>query len=137
MPRVLTFGVFINEIEGSYQALAMRGLMEAAQEFGVNLLCFPGHIPGDASAFEREFNVAFKLSTQAPLDGLILFSQTFDWNLGPAGLDKLLHSLSHLPCVSVGSVRDGSSSFASDHYGGMRMLVDHFLHDHGYRRIAF
>jgi diguanylate cyclase (GGDEF)-like protein len=137
MSRPLTFGVLINEVDGSYSALAMRGLMNAAAEFGVNLLCFPGHRTDHTVAFEREFSVVYRLARQARLDGLVLFSQTFAWSLGEGGLARLLQSLGNLPAVSVGALLDGMSSFSSDHRSGMTALVDHFLHDHGYRRIAF
>jgi diguanylate cyclase (GGDEF)-like protein len=136
--RPLLFGVLVNEIEGTYQSLALRGLKAAARRLGVNLLYFPGHGMGVPFGFDREFNVVYQLARDAHLDGVIALTDTFDWALPPGGFEAFAAGLGGIPVVCIGGgVKAGMSSIVSDIRGGMEQLVDHFLHDHGYRRIAF
>jgi diguanylate cyclase (GGDEF)-like protein len=136
--RPLLFGVLLNELEGTYQSVALRGLRAAARRLGVNLLCFPGRGMGAGSGFDREFNVVYQLARDAHLDGMIAFTDTFDWALPPGGFEQFVAGLGHIPTVCIGgSAKAGLSGISTDNRGGMERLVDHFLHDHGYRRIAF
>ncbi len=136
--RPLLFGVLLNELDGTYQSVALRGLRSAARRLGVNLLCFPGRGMGAAYGFDREFNVVYQLARDAHLDGVIALTDTFDWNLPPGGFEQFMVGLGDIPAVCIGgSAKAGMSCISTDNRGGMEQLVDHFLHDHGYRRIAF
>ena len=136
--RPLLFGVLLNELDGTYQSVALRGLRSAARRLGVNLLCFPGRGMGAAYGFDREFNVVYQLARDAHLDGVIALTDTFDWNLPPGGFEQFMAGLGDIPAVCIGgSAKAGMSCISTDNRGGMEQLVDHFLHDHGYRRIAF
>jgi len=135
----LLFGVLVNGLEGSYQSLMLRGLHAAAQRLGVNLMCFPGHAMGAAFGLDREFNIVYQLARDAGLDGVIALADTFDWQLPPGGFEQFMQSWGRdIPVVCIGgSGKAGMSSVGSDVAGAMARLVDHFLLDHGRRRIAF
>ena len=135
----LLFGVLVNGLEGSYQSLMLRGLHATAQRLGVNLMCFPGHAMGAAFGLDREFNIVYQLARDAGLHGVVALADTFDWQLPPGGFEEFMQGWDpQVPVVCIGGSRKaGMSSVASDVAGAMARLVDHFLLDHGRRRIAF
>ncbi|WP_341676391.1 GGDEF domain-containing protein [Niveibacterium sp. SC-1] len=133
-PRV---GLLIQKFDGLYQSELLRGLREEGRALGVHLLCFPGSELGSERPFWREFNVSFQLARRVRLDGLVSITNSYIWYLPDAEQAQFFASLGEVPVVSVGRAGHGVAEVRPDNRMGMAELVDHFIHDHGFRRIAF
>ncbi|MBE2222867.1 MAG: substrate-binding domain-containing protein [Anaerolineae bacterium] len=131
-----TIGLVINTIERTARHMngqkVWLGVMDAAKERDVNLLCF--HVdfmskqPPDDTA-----KTLYKLIDAQNVDGLITFlywnQETFEQHCSRFSAD--------FPIVNLRRQFDGFSTVIQDDYQGMRDTMTHLVEDHGYRRIAY
>jgi PAS domain S-box-containing protein len=134
----------------------LRGVIDAAREQDVNVVCFlgeafhapqgyydpflpsaevgqaldaPGGVHGPAGAI-------FDLVDSDTFDGLIIWSSALSWF---ASLEEMANFCKgyHLPVVSVEVPFADIPSVLIDDYAGMYGAVSHLIEAHDYRRIAF
>ena len=132
-----SIGVLINGFDGSYQQGLLDGLRQAARRLGVHILCFPGSELANTTTFEREFNMLYELAARAELDGILSVTGSFIWSVAPEEAEEFFERYRDIPLVSIGRGLPGMPAVITDNRSGMTELVDHFIHDHGFRRIAF
>lgn len=130
-------GVLINGFDGSYQRGLLDGLRRTAARLGVHLLCFPGSELATANAFEREFNMLYELAARLKLDAILSITDAFIWSVSPHEAKEFFARFQGIPLVSVSRGLPEMPCIMADNRSGMSELVDHFIHDHGFRRIAF
>lgn len=130
-------GVLINGFDGSYQRGLLNGLRHTAARLGVRLLCFPGSELATANAFEREFNMLYELAARLKLDAILSITGSFIWGVGPHEAKEFFARFQGIPLVSISRGLPEMPCIMADNRSGMSELVDHFIHDHGFRRIAF
>ncbi len=130
-------GVLLLEFDSIYDAVAIRALRLAATEFKVRLLCFPGNRLGTDSGYLREFNILYPLAAQMGLAGLLSFTDTLRGKISQDDLAAFFAQFGDIPIVSVGGASQGIPIVKPDNTSGMTELLDHLLHDHGYRRMAY
>jgi LacI family transcriptional regulator len=118
-------GVFEDEEESlQFPDLINRGIEVAAQRRDYSLLVCSVDVD-DHDDSRRIFALARKS------DGLILHDQL----LGPGQLDRLSRQI---PIVTLaGPATKSTSNVDGDNSTGMRDLVRHLIHDHGYRTLAY
>lgn len=132
-----SIGILINGFDGSYQQSLLDGLRQAARKLGLHLLCFPGSELANTTSFEREFNMLYELAARTGLDGILSITGAFIWSVTPEEAEEFFARYRDIPLVSIGRGLPGMPSVIADNRSGMAELVDHFIHDHGFRRIAF
>ena len=133
-PRI---GVLINEVEGGFQTPLIEGLRNKAREHGLRLLLFPGHGFHSPDVFERQFNMMYHLVDPTRLDGIVSVTSSLQLPLSSDDLIQFLARLQSVPLVSLGLAMPGVPAIQIDNRNGFQALLDHFVHVHGYRRIAF
>jgi DNA-binding LacI/PurR family transcriptional regulator/signal transduction histidine kinase/ActR/RegA family two-component response regulator len=79
----------------------------------------------------------YDLVSPANADGVVLLTAGLAASLGLEAIDELIARYRGLPICSVGVALEGIPSVVADNRPGMRDLVEHFIVDHGRRRIAF
>lgn len=130
-------GVLLLEFDSIYDAVAMRALRLAAVDFNVHLLCIPGNRLGADSGYQREFNILYPFAAQLGLAGLICFTDSLRGKTSQEELPSFFAQYGDIPIVSLGRATAGIPIVKPDNTSGMAELVNHLLHDHGYRRLAY
>lgn len=113
------------------------GVVQAAQQRDVNLLCFPGGGLRVHAEFESQRNVLYDLVSADNVDGLISWASTIGVALD---LDEIIGFHKRylpLPIVSLALPMDGIPALSVNSYEGMRVLIAHLIEAHGCRRLAF
>jgi DNA-binding LacI/PurR family transcriptional regulator len=113
------------------------GVADAAQERGVNLLCFLGNELQIPVGFQAQANVLYDLVSAESLDGLVVWGSALSNFVGIEALQHFYERFRPLPIVNVALPVQGVHNVLIDSYQGMRMAILHLLEIHGYRRIAF
>lgn len=124
-----TVGVVITRIMNGYELEMMRGVQRAAQELDYHVLVYEG---GETSS---SWDV-FKLLHEAPLDGVLL-SATLSHIVSPSVLQEIVSAVEHLPVVTMALPLPERPMVLPDNVGGVRAVVEHLIHVHGYQRIGF
>jgi DNA-binding LacI/PurR family transcriptional regulator len=123
---------------GGYQSQVLAGVIEAAEEHDVNLLCFAGGSLKKApfSPFEYQRNTIYNFWNQNLVDGLII-NGTLGSFVDKKVFFEFITRYSPLPIVSLAVPIQDFPVVDTDNVKGMRELVSHLIIDHHRRRIAF
>ncbi len=128
-PQRATIGLITeHDLTSDFHRLLIRGLLQAAEQADVNLLCFVTH--NNYIEERHPLHAAyFKQINAANLDGLI--------SLTYLPVVQKLSGFGQFPIVRILSEMEGFSDVRADNYGGIRAVMAHLIETHGYRRIAY
>ena len=133
--RPLTLAFFSSSPGGTFSVtkwLMWRGIANAAQEYGVNLVYVAGE------EFENAPQaVLYELIGQHNVDGIILWNTFVSQNSTNEKIQSFVDWFQPLPVVSVEMALQGSLNLLVDNTQGLRDLLAHLIDGHGYTRIAF
>ncbi|MBN2442232.1 MAG: substrate-binding domain-containing protein [Spirochaetales bacterium] len=131
-----TIAFLIDELIGQYQAQLWQSMVKTAEERDVNLLVFPGRIMDLPEHHLFRHSSVYELISGKRIDGFIAATAIYSIFHSKEKLKKILDKFA-IPYVSLG-VRVGDEPVIQvDNKHGMGELVDHFIEEHGYKRIAF
>ena len=136
-----TIGVLIEhtmDLDHGYQPVLLNGIIAAARNHDVNLLCFVGGaLRGKPLVeFDAQRNVLYELASSENLDGLIVFS-TIGHHVPPEEFKKFFARYHPLPTVSIGAKLAGVPCVVTNNEKGLRDGLVHLIEEHNYQRIAF
>jgi DNA-binding LacI/PurR family transcriptional regulator/anti-anti-sigma regulatory factor len=113
-----------------------QGVLDAAREQDVNLLCFPGSYWRDPGP-RGQANVIYDLIGSENLDGIVLGNIVRESSAGYDEFGDFYERRFRVPVVSIRKTLNGVPYIPLDNYRGMREAIVHLVEVHGYRRIAF
>ncbi|MFN2271789.1 MAG: substrate-binding domain-containing protein, partial [Anaerolineae bacterium] len=132
-----TIALLTDQVVYEYQSEIVTGVIEAARERDVNLLCFIGGRLGVTDGFESQGNAIYDLVRAESVDGVVVMASALSSQVGFEEIKSLCESFHPLPMVSVGLMLEGVTSLVVDNKTGLHEVLVHLIKDHGYRRIAF
>jgi len=132
-----TIGILINEIDGWYGSLILKGIKEIALKRDINLLIFPGRTIKATWRDESQHNIIYNIVNQKKLDGLIITSASLFNFLDTKAITSFLHAFRGTPIVSISVEVTNTTSIILDNRFSMYSLVNHLIECHNYTRIAF
>ena len=135
LPRAPTFGVLVDWLED--EELRVGGVVEAARESGVNLVCFVGASLHAPSRFGEQRNVVYNLARSEGIDALVILTGTLGNYLSPGDLARYCERYRPLPMSSIADELEGMTSILIDGEQALREGIRHLVEGHQYRRIAF
>jgi len=132
-----SFGFLLASLHTGASRALWPGLIDAAEQLDVNLICFPGGRLRAQVAYESQRNVIYDLAGEGCLDGIITWASSLGGVMGPAEINSFHSRYQSLPIVSLAQFMEGTPTVSVDSYHGMRALLEHLIKDHGYQRLAF
>jgi DNA-binding LacI/PurR family transcriptional regulator/anti-anti-sigma regulatory factor len=132
-----TVALLITDVHNPWTQLQWSGVVDAAREQDINLICFTGSSLRSPTDFESQANVLYDLANTEQLDGLVLWTAGFDNHLSSEEVESFCARYHPLPIVSVEDAVPGIPSILMDQYQAMRDVIVHLIEVHGYRHIAF
>ncbi|MFN8412127.1 MAG: substrate-binding domain-containing protein [Anaerolineales bacterium] len=115
----------------------ISGVMDAASQNDVNVVCFIGGKPTVLNTPEKNTSYGlYDLIKTEQFDG-ILFSADIAHGLTPDEIKKFSSTFAPIPITSFAVPSDNISTFATDSETGMRSIVRHLIEAHQYQKIAF
>lgn len=132
----LTIGYLAPAIHSASQDQWL-GVVDAARQHDVNVICFPGsslHIPMD---FLRQRNILYDFVSAHRVDGIVSWASSISNYADREEMKRFHERFRPLPVVTIGRILEGFPGLLMDSYQGMREAIEHLIVVHGYRRIAF
>jgi DNA-binding LacI/PurR family transcriptional regulator/putative methionine-R-sulfoxide reductase with GAF domain len=133
--RRLTIGYLASNVSDGIGQERWHGVLDVAQERGVNLICFPGSYWRDPGPGEQA-NVLYDLLSTETLDGLVLGNILREDLVDRSEFKSFYERLLGLPAVSLRETQ-GIPYIPLGNYQGMREAILHLVEVHKVRRIAF
>ncbi|MBP5732731.1 MAG: hypothetical protein J6W66_02725, partial [Lachnospiraceae bacterium] len=130
--------VFIGQLNQEYLMEMSRSVTNAAGKLGYRLDVFTefGSYGDNYLHAEGERNI-IRLPFVEDYDGVIIAPDTFGVPEMEKQLDLLLLSRTKGPVVSIRQEKDCFYTVQIDNRKAMAALTEHFVKDHGYKRICF
>ena len=128
-----TIGLLTARIGRVWGQEFMAGVIDAARALDVNLRCYVGRQPAEAS--EAIFSL-YDLVDPASLDGLILAAD-LGHGVPQAEMQRFCDRFAPLPTIAISLDVTGIPTIQTDSFNGMRQAVLHLIEVHGCQRIAF
>jgi signal transduction histidine kinase/DNA-binding LacI/PurR family transcriptional regulator/AraC-like DNA-binding protein len=132
-----SFGFLLASLHTGASRALWPGLIDAAERFDVNLICFPGGRLRAQVPYEVQRNAIYDLAGEGCLDGLVTWASSLGGVTTPAEINSFHQRYRALPIVSLAQFMEGTPTVSVDSYHGMRALLEHLIKDHGYQRLAF
>ncbi|MDP9000999.1 MAG: substrate-binding domain-containing protein [Myxococcota bacterium] len=130
-------GFLVDELHDSrYQWQVLRGAAREANDRGANLLAFVGGPlppPGGSS----ELNWIFDLAKPKNVDAIVVLSGSLGNAVGVDGLKGFCERYRSMPTCSIAIPLPEISSVCIENETGMRAAIEHLIHVHRFKRIAF
>jgi DNA-binding LacI/PurR family transcriptional regulator len=132
-------GLIIEGTDDAFQGVIWSAIVKAADEQGINLLCFSLGMDEGYHAIDYYKTSIMNLITSEKISGFIILTAVFLSHGEDKNLEfiNFVRTLRHVPCVSIGAEIEGTSSLMVDNKNGMAELLIHLIRDHGYRKIGF
>jgi len=131
-----TIGFLVNQFEGHYQTLLVKGVIDEAERKDANILIFDGRDFGSPQA-EENHNAIYNLAHKQRLDGLIITGGIITNYIDTVGAQSFLSIYKNIPLVTLNLEIPDIACIFPDNYLGMKAVVRHMIEFHGYRRIVF
>ncbi|MBN1887409.1 MAG: substrate-binding domain-containing protein [Thermoflexales bacterium] len=113
-----------------------HGVIDAAQERDINLICFPGSYWHDSKS-NGQANAIYDLVNTENMAGLVLGNIVREDMVDLDEFRNFYERHLHVPTVSIRQTLKEIPYIHLDNYRGMREIVAHLIEVHGLRRIAF
>ncbi len=130
-----TIGVFTLEWaqQGGQAFEVWQGMVAAAQDLDLNLLCFAGGSLHQWGQGRNQRQILAQLAVPELFDGIV----TFEWWSSREAFERFYEYFRPLPVVNVMRFFEGYPGVGIDNYQDMLMLLSHLIEVHGCRRIAY
>lgn len=130
----MRIGVVLNILDEEYQISVYKGVVQKAQELGVELVCFQQE---NAHITEDEPIARFPHKEYFDLDGIILITSVITGNAEFVTKADIERVWGDIPVVSVGQKIEGIPSVLIETEDSMKQLVEHLVLTHKYRKFLF
>ena len=130
----MRIGVVLNILDEEYQISVYKGIVQKAQELGVELVCFQQE---NSRITEDEPVSRFPNKEYFDLDGIILVTSVITGNAEFVTKADVERIWGKLPVISVGQKIEGIPSVLIETEDSMKQLVEHLILTHNYRKFLF
>ncbi|BCE02475.1 GGDEF domain-containing protein [Marinicellulosiphila megalodicopiae] len=142
LKKRLTIGLQVPALDNIYIRLILKGVHSALSRMDANLIIFPGETPNNPwMKMHHQEAVIYDLISPKNVDALILPSAVFSNFCADGEFQTWLDKFSQLPIVSLGTdltdIVDTQSSILIDNNSGLEALIEHVIHEHNYKKIAY
>jgi DNA-binding LacI/PurR family transcriptional regulator/signal transduction histidine kinase/CheY-like chemotaxis protein len=136
-PHARTLAILADGLADEYQTALVEGIIEAAQEAGVNLLLIDGCVMRSPFRFDQQHTTVYDLARSNDVDGIVLQAGTISNHLGLEELTRYCERFRPLPIASLSAAIEGATGIVVDGRPALREGIQHLVEGHGCRRIAF
>ena len=130
-----TIGFITSGIGNPVSTNLWTGVVDAARQQNVNLICFVGESLQSPNGHKSLANVLYDLVSPHNVDGLLFWNSALSNYVKAEEFARFRSKFQPLPMVDVEEPPDDVTESYS--YCGMRLALSHLLEQHGCRRIAF
>jgi signal transduction histidine kinase/DNA-binding LacI/PurR family transcriptional regulator/ActR/RegA family two-component response regulator len=136
-PHARTFAILADGLADEYQTTLVGGIIEAAQEAGVNLLLIDGCVMRSPFRFDQQHTTVYDLARSKDVHGIVLQAGTISNYLGVEELTSYCERFRPLPIASLSAAIDGTTGIVVDGRPALQEGIQHLVEGHGRRRVAF
>ena len=131
-----TLGILVSSADDKFENALICGVSDAVLDAGANWICYTSGAIRSHHGFESQRNMLYDLVNPEIVHGLVV-SGTLGHGIQKNELREFCLGYDPIPVVTVAVELDGIPSVVNDSYQGIKEIVEHLLHVHQYKKIAF
>jgi len=144
--KMRNIGAIIGNLEAQHAYELMKGMSQAAEDFNVNLLVFPGmhsksfynkRLLEHREEYDYQFNTVYDYVEKEKIDMLLVSLGTVIDFLGSDNYQEFLAKYKKIPMIILEDIIESETCITLDNRGGLYDCIKHLIVKHGYRKIAF
>jgi len=112
-------------------------MLEEAKRLDYNVLFFCGSVLDSPHLGEKENNVIYNLVNTESIDALVSVSGTLANYSGMDRFKDFMDRFKNIPVLNISVDMEDENCISIDNYKSMRMLVEHLVKKHTYKRYVF
>lgn len=132
-----TIALCIGGMTWSVQNIQFQGCLDAANKYGINLLCFLTRQYEFYTNFQDQYNMLYHLCNHEKIDGIVIWPTAIMPNAKKNEILDFINKFKPLPIVLGNTEIEGVSCIIDNSYEDMKKGIIHLILDHNYRKIAF
>jgi len=138
LPPRKTICLLLEGVSGLYYSTLWPGIVDCAKQNNCNVICYAGGAlrMSPQNPYEAQRNVIYNHVDLTKVDGLII-SGTLKNFITDREFAEFMERFNGIPAVSLTPALEHIPSVLVDNTSGMKSLISHLAHDHGYRDFAF
>lgn len=145
----LTIGVILGNANSPHTMEIIKGIREAALETKVNILCYTGvhssyffrdyFMSKNDEDFDYQISCLYDYTRLSSLDALIVSVGTLSVFWDNREIMQFFRKIKNIPTVVLENRTDSpnTSYIIADNKNGMKLIMEHLLDYHGYRKFAY
>jgi sigma-B regulation protein RsbU (phosphoserine phosphatase) len=130
-----TIGFLTHSISDSYGRPLLAALLNAANKYDTNLICYVGNDYKVKRGYEEQGNIVYNFIDKKNVDGIIFSGGAISNYISDREFNEFCHSYGGIPKASIAVATKGVPSVLIDNYGGVIQAMDHLISFHGHKRI--
>lgn len=144
--KMKNIGAVIGNLEAPHAYELMKGMSQAAEDYNVNLLVFPGmhsksfydkRLLEHREEFDYQFNTVYDYVLKEKIDMLLVSLGTVIDFLGTDNYQDFLLKYKNTPMIVLEDVVENETCITLDNRSGLYECIKHLIVNHGYKKIAF
>jgi signal transduction histidine kinase/DNA-binding LacI/PurR family transcriptional regulator/CheY-like chemotaxis protein len=135
--RAPTIAVLVELLEGEYQSAVVGGLVEAAREWGFNVLILADNLRQTTIGGEARRGLTHDLAGTDGVDAVAVMAGPLANQIGMEELEGYCRRFRPRPMCSIAAALDGMTGIFVDGAPALRDGLRHLAAEHHYRNIAF
>lgn len=133
-----TLGVFINKTDMNFQTTLQNVVTQCARRLNYDVFFFSTVGYRESTNFyDEQEKGMFTFAPLEKLDGILVAPDTYDMHGFRETLFDMLEKRAQCPIVCIRNYLPRYDSFYTDEDTALRLLMQHLLDEHGFRRICF
>jgi len=129
--------VLMNKVDDHYHSIVYKSIKKTVQNSDFNLIILAGRPLDSTYQFDRFHNMIFRYAQIDFFDGIIIFAGSiFNFVTKEKYLD-FLNQYKHQKYISMDFEVENHPYILIDNFNAMRKETEHFIVEHGKKRIAF
>ena len=136
-PARPTIAFLTPAMEDHFSLAMWTAIVNAAHEQDANVVCVAGGDLDKSFEYANANGSIYQAAKEDIIDAVIIYGSRLGTSIPEKVFHAFCHQFTEKPVVSIGQPVEGIPAVLSDNYFGMYDMVQHLIHEHGYRRIAF
>lgn len=139
----INIGLYVSNLVDVSVYSVCKGASAAAKNIGANLIIFPGmHLNGDyndplKSPYYYQYNTIYEMGKKENIDFLIIMTGIIGNTLSESETLKFIRKFGDIPVMTISSEYPEYHSIKFDNKTGLKKSLNHLIHKHNCRNIAF
>lgn len=129
-------GLLVGSMSSNYHEGIVRGAYAACESLGCRMTIYAGGPIHSDNPLVQSRDSLFNLVDADALDALIIPVSSLTRYMTSTEIELFFAKYSHIPIINIGTYRQDLINIIPDYESGLKSLIQHFINDHGYKRIV-